>query len=719
MSDTVIDVKQALQIARLFNLAFNNAFMFGGEHQTTKDSSVNFFNLLQQTLGAAGIITISVERGSVYLENHCVDKLVSVPRITSRLNKAGVQSVSFDRDLALEGVQALFYMIGSLADFKDVASMQSHLRNHHISGVRINYVVYQKVTVDEAVVNKEVLSENLLLNSLQAAGNSTNGLPGPCDLRAELSDILLLGSTSYLREPEGVDNTGMPAVSLAGYDAIITTQITAINKQLAVSPETESDAASPAEMLESVYKLKEDILEHVRIQRETGKLVAADELAITEINRISYQVIVRLIKEEYRNDKAISVKRLAQIIRRMLPDIKELKYLLPQLKDGLFAEGMPPADYLLLVKELSKELASDELMQVMVEASEQIGLTFNELIDGIKDSPEEAAKLIVLASEIKRGGVTADDHQMSAVLSDYIEKVSRSLALQSPEVTANGGGVMLKAAVSRIEREILDRLKAQRVSQNTLAEVAKNLANQFTTTIASAKGDWVKNRINRSGQSDEEVVLSILEQVVEKGEQGYGVTEEIVSLLLARGYSGETIDTIIQKAQNRAASVVFHPLELPAGVHNAKNTCFFVNREIKLHARYKTIFSTMLISYERVVDPWTTAVLELTPDMISQLTNQSLLLLKGVMKRDTDIIGVYELPPTYIPLMIFPMTDASSALYILKRLRKAFKNTEFMLNGIIVQVEPTITVLGYTKKLATETAAYLDVMYQHHCMQKP
>jgi len=65
----------------------------------------------------------------------------------------------------------------------------------------------------------------------------------------------------------------------------------------------------------------------------------------------------------------------------------------------------------------------------------------------------------VLAAEIKKGGVKADDEQMSAVLSDYIEKVSRALALQSPEAAASGGGVMLKTAVTRIEREILDRLK--------------------------------------------------------------------------------------------------------------------------------------------------------------------------------------------------------------------------------------------------------------------
>lgn len=708
MADTVIDTKYALQIARLFNLAFNNAFMFGGGHQTTKDSSGNFYNLLYHAIQVFDIITISVDRGSVYLENHCVDKLVSVPRITSRLNKAGIQSVSFDRDLTLEGVQALFYMIGSLADFKDVTAMQSYLRAQQLTGVRLNYVVYQKITVDETIINKELLSENHLLNSLQTLQSGGAGVAVSQELSSEIAELLSSGTASTA-VPHHIES-----------DVSLTSQIRELSRRFTESPDVNDDTPlSSSEMLESVYKLKETILENARIQQETGKLAAADELVINELNQISYQVIVRLIKEEYRNDKEISVKRLAQIIRRMLPDIKELRYLLPQLKDGLFAEGMPPADYLLLVKELCKELASDDLIQVVAEAAEHVGLSFGELIESIKDAPEEAARLIVLASEIKKGGVAADEQQMSALLSDYIEKVSRSLALQSPEVTANGGGMMLQAAVSRIEREIVDKLTAQNVSPTIIQDVAQTLARQFSATVAGIKGDWLKSRMYQAEQPNEETVLSILEQVVEQGKQGSSVTEEIQTLLIARGYSPETITGIIQKAQKRAASVVLHPLELPAGVHNAKNTCFFVNREIKLHARYKTIFSTMLISYERVVDPWTTAVLELTSDMISQLTNQSLQLLKGVMKRDTDIIGVYELAPTHIPLMILPMTDASSALYIQKRLRKAFKNTEFMLNGIIVQVEPTISVLGYTKKLATETAAYLDVMYQHHCMQKP
>ena len=86
MSETAIDIKQALQIARAFNLAFNNAFMYGGGHQTTKDSAVSFFGILQPILGTTSIITISAEKDSIFIENHCVDKVVSVQRINSRFH---------------------------------------------------------------------------------------------------------------------------------------------------------------------------------------------------------------------------------------------------------------------------------------------------------------------------------------------------------------------------------------------------------------------------------------------------------------------------------------------------------------------------------------------------------------------------------------------------------------------------------------------------------
>lgn len=706
--ETALNITQALQIARAFNLAFNHAFMYGGSHQTTKDSAATFFHVLRPLLDISSTITIIAEKDSIFIENHCVDKLVSVQRINNRFKKAGVQSVSFDRNASLESALAFFYVMGSLSDFKSVDAMQTYLAKEGIAGTKINYVVYKKVTLDEAVVNKELFSETRSLFDKSDPGK----------ILREFSEILSLRGATNDNEFTAAGTAAPSELSQSDYDKFIATQIKSINNQLSSSEISEDGAClTPVEMLETIYKIKENVLENIKLQRETGKLIAAQELVVTEINQISYRVIVRLIKEEYRSDRKISVKRLAQIIRRMLPDIKELKYLLPQLKDGLFAEGMPPSDYLTLVKELSKELESDGLVQILMEASDQIGLTLNELIEGIKEAPEEAARLIVLAAEIKKGGVSADDQHMSAILSDYIEKVSTALALQSPEVAARGGGMLLKTVVTRIEREILDRLKSHNIDSNIVSEVARKLASQFSETVSALKGAWVKKTITRSKSLDEEAILSIIEQIADQGLDGYGVTDEIRALLISHGFSAEKLDNIINKAQLRAEAAASQKIELPEGAFNAATMAFFLGLEIKRNLRYNSPFSTLLISFEKIIDIRSFTIIDLTPDINIQLSQQSLHLLKN-MKRDLDLAGICPVKNQIIPFIILQMTDINGALYVKKRIETDFLFHEFVVNGITVHIEPAITAATFNRELTPDTYSFLKTIYQLHCQPR-
>jgi hypothetical protein len=719
MPETALDIKQALQIARAFNLAFNNAFMYGGSHQTTKESATAFFHVLQPLLCIASIITVSCEKESIYIENHCVDRLVSVQRINNRFKKAGVESISFDRGSSLESALALFYIMGSLSDFHNVDAMQSYLAKERISGIKINYVVYKKVTLDEAVVNKEAYAETqLLFGDQHIPGTGAYVKSEPGSVLRELSEILSLRGSIDEKDVSGGGTAASSKLSQGDYDKFIATQIKSINNQLSSSEISEDGAGlTTGEMLETIYKLKENVLENIKLQRETGKLISSHELVFTEINQVSYRVIVRLIREEYRNDRKISVKRLAQIIRRMLPDIKELKYLLPQLKDGLFAEGMSPADYLTLVKELSKELESDGLMQVLVEAADQVGLTLNELIEGIKAAPEETARLIVLAAEIKEGGLRSDDQQMSAILSDYIEKVSTALALQTPEVAARGGGMLLKSVVERIEREILARLKSHDIDSNIVSEVARKLSDQFSETVSTLKGAWVRKNIDSSKNLDEEAILTIIEQIADQGLDGYGVADEVRALLISHGFSAEKIDNIIKKVQHRAEASLIHKIEIPEGAYNAATMIFFLDQEIKRNARYNSPFSTLLISFEKIVDIRTFTFIDATPDINVQLTNQSLNLLKN-MKRGLDVAGIYPVKNQCIPFIILPMTNLSGALFVKKRIEKEFPCHEFLVNDITVHVEPVLTMMEYNRNLTPDKNSYLKEIYRLYCQPK-
>jgi hypothetical protein len=212
-------------------------------------------------------------------------------------------------------------------------------------------------------------------------------------------------------------------------------------------------------------------------------------------------------------------------------------------------------------------------------------------------------------------------------------------------------------------------------------------------------------------------MLSIIEQVAEHG-QGRGVTEEIRAILISHGFSAETIDTIVKKAQLRAAAAITHSIKIPPGVLNARSTIFFLDREIKLNLRYNTPFSTMLVSYEKIVDIRTFTIIEITPDLHIQLTNQALKLLRDMQKRDLDMTGFYTINNHGIPFMVLPMTELTGALYLKKRMDKELLHHEFLVNDITVHVEPKITVSGYNKKLTPDKSSYLEAIYQLHCQPK-
>jgi hypothetical protein len=281
---------------------------------------------------------------------------------------------------------------------------------------------------------------------------------------------------------------------------------------------------------------------------------------------------------------------------------------------------------------------------------------------------------------------------------------------------ASGGGTMLKAAVTIIEREILDRLKAQNIASNTISEVAEKLASQFSETVSVLHGDWIRTNLTRLEKPTDEMLLSIIEQVAERG-QGGGVTEEIQAILVSHGFSAETIDNIVIKAQQRAAEAITHETELPEGVMDARDMLFFLDREIKRNLRYNSPFSTILISYEQIVDLRTYTTMDLTRDMHIQLTNQSLLFLNDMRKNELDLLGIITIDDSNVPFLILPMADSSGVLFVKKRIDKEFPCHEFIVDDITVHIVPKVLVSSFSKIRTPDMDSYVKAL--HHLYTKP
>jgi hypothetical protein len=153
-----VDQRHAETLARLFNLVYNSAVLYGGTHQTTMDSSVPFYNFLAKLIKGDTLISILAERDSVYIENYCVDKIINARRLIMHFKKAGLQSITFSSEVSLEGVRAFLQILSDMQTYPTAELMKKGLVLQNAKGIRLNYVVYRKMTADEAIVNKDMVT---------------------------------------------------------------------------------------------------------------------------------------------------------------------------------------------------------------------------------------------------------------------------------------------------------------------------------------------------------------------------------------------------------------------------------------------------------------------------------------------------------------------------------------------------------------------------------
>ena len=182
---------------------------------------------------------------------------------------------------------------------------------------------------------------------------------------------------------------------------MIIKQLDVIKKEVEAAMSGEGNIEMP-ELARAVLAMKKDLLEQIEAQKAMGVVFENEGMIRDETDAIMDGVLIGLIKEEYKKGE-VSIQRLGQIIRRMVPDPEELKRLLPKIKEALIEQGMSLHDFAQLAQELGKELQSEELAQILKKSAEEIGVDGEELIREVQVDPGGAAELIYLASEIKKG----------------------------------------------------------------------------------------------------------------------------------------------------------------------------------------------------------------------------------------------------------------------------------------------------------------------------
>ncbi|MCX7726309.1 MAG: hypothetical protein N2053_05625 [Chitinispirillaceae bacterium] len=693
-TSSAITPKIAEQLIRLFNVVFNSSFMYGGNHPSTQKSIIPFVEMLKTVFSTVKSVSLIVNSNNLFLEELPVDKIINPRRILQQFEKSGIVSVTFEIGVSSDEVGLFISHVANSDKVTPVNELKEILKKHGASHVKINYIRFGKITDDQTVVDKE------LEGRLSDSSYSISSVKLNDEAVKELENILTLGK--LLEKPNEVARV----VSEVATDG--NGQKIALNSLSAIRNTINQKENIPVELLlNAVYELKMDLAESIAIQKETGKLLAKVEPLQEEMDNLTCDVIVKLVKEEYGSGN-VPIRRFAEIIRRMLPDINELKRVLPRLKRALLEAGMTVGDYLQLVRSLNVELESEKLATTLESAASGIGVSVEELVKAIKSQPDEAAKLLLMASEIQKG-TKHDDTQLSFVLTEYIEKVSTSLALESQKINTTNGSEILRKMLTELERKLLDNLKSYGLNEEVIVKVSSLLSERFNSVYDNAAIRWVTEGIKSKTDLTPENLSEKLINMVGEISHLERIQQPLIEALVSRGFDKEQMEKLIKELAKRISSGKM--FKLPPGILSANNMKFLLDREIRQRHRYHTPFSTMTITVEGLCflkefkQPNDKELSLIIPGLYS--------LVKSTL-RDIDLVGVFPEGDEKKIFAILSMTDEKGAHIARERLLKKIESKRVKIGTREANLVLAVSVTSPIEGDEEDTNTYLRHLEENH-----
>ncbi|MBD3347307.1 MAG: hypothetical protein GF401_19805 [Chitinivibrionales bacterium] len=440
-----LDQKEADLIVRNLWVAFNNFVLYGENHPLTRKAGENFYTHLSKILANITPVTIHLEHDTLVCEEWKVSERSFGGRLVTRLKDARVQSITFHTGIEEEDLLELIRVMSDNKGCPTVESMADRLHENKVKGLRFNYVTYERITIEESIVRNDLrkLAEVFSVGDIPSAG-----------------DVV---ADELLTTPSHVGEQAASSIAF---------RLKTMREHIGASAENQPDI-STEDMLTTLSSLKKSILDRMQAEAEKGKIDEVNEDVITELERLTFEVIIRVVREEYRAGK-ITVKRLGEIIRRLLPEIRDLKRLLPQLKKTLIEEGMSLEEYLSLVRELAKELEEEGLVRALSEAAEEVGVSVDEIIDDVKNNPQSAVRLILLSAEI--GSLMgSDSDQFRNLMTDYIEKVCSRLVQDAGRGETGENMTSREHEISRLETEFIRQLENYGLDRIAVSDIVTEL----------------------------------------------------------------------------------------------------------------------------------------------------------------------------------------------------------------------------------------------------
>ena len=714
MPESKVSKQEFARFGRILSLVFNRATMYQMDHPYVKQSIDEFHPFVEKLLTSISPLVFAMNREQFFIDEEPLDPRITVNRMVAHFKKAEIQSISFYEGMTKNELKTFLGVFVSLDKYPNAESMKGALAEKGITNLKINHVFYKKVTEDDEVVSRDVLKnitpemmdedqlrskklfidmvlESVLGEEFEKALNINNLLTNP----AGLSMNMIEADINSVEKSDAEDRRPGP---------VLLHQLQVIGEEVEKGLSGGGDA-NVSELAAAVFDMKKKLIEGMDAQKDLDITFSNKEEILDQANEITDNVLIRLVKDEYKAGK-ITTSRLAHILRRLIPDAEELKRVLPKIKAALLEEGMPLPEYLNLVEELGKELQSDELAKILQESSEEAGIDGKELIQEVKENPVEAAELICLAAEIRKG--TGDEKVLTDLLVDYVERMGSKLGQDITAENGAEGEQHLRQVITGLETNIVSRLRDMNVVKDDVMEgLEERLNKRMDAVFDKLRDDWIqsKSMTPEENRSKNLSVLQILEQSVGENEE----LGEILTIVRSKVQSEEIDENDFKEIyseinkQKQIKREQEAKKKMPPGVLKSQAIMFVIKKEISRASRYDLPFSALSFSVVKA-KPKTGG----PADAIKQQAVMDAILHRlADILREADIIG--QLGKNKM-VGLLPMTMQSDAKLALRRTMRLLHGDPIEVDGIPLAVKIAGVSTTFDPERMTDGSAFMQAM---------
>ncbi len=714
MPESKVTKQEFARFGRILSLLFNRATMYQMDHPYVKQSIDEFHPFVEKLLTSISPLVFAMNREQFFIDEEPLDPRITVNRMVAHFKKAEIQSISFYEGMTKNELKTFLGAFVSLDKYPNAESMKEVLAEKGITNLKINHVFYKKVTEDDEVVSRDVLKnitpemmdedelkskklfidmvlESVLGEEFEKSLNINNLLTNPTGLSMNMIEA----DINSVQKSDAEDRRPGP---------VLLHQLQVIGEEVEKGLSGGGDA-NVSELAAAVFDMKKKLIEGMDAQKDVDITFSNKEEILDQANEITDKVLIRLVKNEYKAGK-ITTSRLAQILRRLIPDAEELKRVLPKIKAALLEEGMPLPEYLNLVEELGKELQSDELAKILQESSEEIGIDGKELIQEVKENPAEAAELICLAAEIRKG--TGDEKVLTDLLVDYVERMGSKLGQDITAENGAEGEQHLRQVITGLETNIVSRLKDMNVVKDDVLEgLEERLNKRMDAVFDKLRDDWIQSKSMTPEQNRAKnlSVLQILEQSVGENEELGEILTIVRSKVKAEEIDENDFKEIYSEInkQKQIKREQEAKKKMPPGVLKSQDIMFVIKKEISRASRYDLPFSALSFSVVKAKPK--------TGDSADAITQQAVMdaILRRLadILREADIIG--QLGKNKM-IGLLPMTMQSDAKLALRRTIRLLHSDPIEVDGIPLTVKIVGVSTTFDAERMTDGKAFMQAM---------